>query len=361
MRLVHLTQFFAIVLVLTICVTRSTRAEDPAWEPIMDGKTLAGWHKNGLGNWTVEEGAFVGRSNKARLYGHLVSDEQFQDFTVRFKFQCTSGDSGFFIRTQMQDPDKTIGLQIQVGPCGSGTGGIYESYGRAWLQKPTKQQEAFCYREGQWNEMIIAAKGSRVTVHVNGFKTADLNDDKIKREAGVLALQMHSGVVNQTMFRDLAILEKGEIVPRRFLYDAVETVKPSADGSLVLHAADAMSAGPAIMYMPDWSAMGRFTDKDQVSWPLQVDQAGDYDVWLEWSVDDDHAGRPFVLEVGNQRLTGTVGKTGSWKTYKTAEIGQLKLEAGAQQAVFKPNGQFTATLLNLRRIKLVPVERASVR
>ena len=156
---------------------------------------------------------FVGRSNKAKLYGHLVSDDQFQDFTVRFKFRCTSGDSGFFIRTKMEEPDKTMGLQIQVGPCGSGTGGIYESYGRGWLQKPTLEEEKACYLEDAWNEMVIAANGPRVIVYVNGIKTADLNDDKIKQQAGVFALQMHSGVDNHTMFKDLAILEKGEFKP----------------------------------------------------------------------------------------------------------------------------------------------------
>ncbi len=342
--------------IILSCIATSTRAEDPVWKPIMDSKTLAGWHKNGQGDWTVEDRAFVGRSNKAELYGHLVSDEQFQDFTVRFRFQCASGDSGFFVRTRMEEPDKTMGLQIQVGPCGSGTGGIYESYGRGWLQQPTKEQETFCYREGEWNEMIIAAKGPRVTVHVNGFKTADLNDNKIKQEAGVLALQMHSGVVNDTRFRDLAILTKGEIIPRRFLYDDVQPVKPAADGSIVLHAADAMSAGPKITYKPAWGAMAWFTDKDQVSWPLNVSQAGVYDVWLEWAVAEDHAGNPFAFTVGDQRITGQTGKTGSWKSFKTAKIGQLQLQSGAQQAVFQPNGSFATTLLNLRQIKLVPVE-----
>ena len=328
--------------------------EPPVWKPLADGKTLNGWHKNGEGDWTIEDGAYVGRSNKTRLYGHLVSDAQYQDFTVRFDFQCPSGDSGFFIRTEMQEPDKTLGLQIQVGPVGSGTGGVYESYGRAWLQQPTRELEQACYREGKWTELIIAAHGEHVTVHVNGIKTADLTDKQLSQKPGVFALQMHSGVVNETRFKNLALLERGEITPKAFLGTDAPAVKPAADGSISLSAANGVGIGPEIRYMPAWGAFGWFTDKDRVEWPLEVTAEGLYDVSLEWSVADDQAGKPFVLEVGDQKLAGTVAKSGSWETYAKAKLGQLKLTAGAQRAVLRPTGQFDKPLCDLREVKLVP-------
>ena len=114
----------------------------------MDGKTLAGWHKNGLGDWTVEDGAFVGRSNKAKLYGHLVSDEQFQDFTVRFQFQCTSGDSGFFIRTQMEEPDKTMACRSRSDPAAVGPVVSTRVTDAAGCSNRPRNKRAFCYREG---------------------------------------------------------------------------------------------------------------------------------------------------------------------------------------------------------------------
>jgi hypothetical protein len=332
-------------------------AEQPVWRPIMDGKTLTGWHKNGLGDWKVQDGAFVGRSNKEKLYGHLVSDGQYRDFTVRFKFQCTSGDSGFFIRTEMEEPDKTHGLQIQVGPFKSGNGGIYESYGRGWLQEPTDQQELCFYRNGQWNEMIISAHGPRVTVHVNGYKTADLNDKKIRQKAGVLALQMHSGVVNHTRFKDIALLKKGKIVPRAFLYDDVAPVQPAADGTLKLDAAAALSVGPSITYQPDWHVMGSITNKDHLIWKMHVKQAGRYAVSIEWSADEQAVGLPFVLEVGRKQLAGETASTGSVQAFDTAEIGQLRLPAGLQEAKLKLRGSFPGTVpLHLRRLTLVPLD-----
>ncbi|MDD4868963.1 MAG: DUF1080 domain-containing protein [Kiritimatiellae bacterium] len=174
------------------------------WKPLMDGKTLAGWHPVGDGKWTVENGAFVGRANKEKLYGLLVSDKTFKDFTVRFKFKCFSGDSGFYIRTIIKEPEKAHGLQVQVGLVKSGVGGIYESYGRKWVSKPSDELEKSYTRDKEWNEMVISAHGGDVTVHVNGIKSAELKNDPGCPE-GHFALQMHAGCVMEVLFKDIEI------------------------------------------------------------------------------------------------------------------------------------------------------------
>lgn len=198
----------AAVIVLTwgLLAASYARGAEPKgeWKPLMDGKTLAGWHPVGDGKWTVEEGAFVGRANKEKLYGLLVSDQTYRDFTVRFKFKFHAGDSGFYIRTIMKAPDEAHGLQIQVGGLKSGLGGIYESYGRAWVVKPTDELEKSLLKEGAWNEMVIDAHGGHVTVHVNGIKSAELKDDPGRAE-GHFALQMHSGCVMHVLFKDIEI------------------------------------------------------------------------------------------------------------------------------------------------------------
>ncbi len=176
----------------------------PAWKPLMDGKSLKGWHAVGDGQWTVEDGAFVGRADNEKLYGLLVSDEKFKDFTVRFKFKCLSGDSGFYIRTLIKPPEKAHGLQVQVGLPGSGVGGIYESYGRGWVDKPEVEKEKEYTKTDAWNEMTVDARGGNVVVHVNGTKTAELKDDPSRPE-GHFALQMHSGCVMHVMFKEIEI------------------------------------------------------------------------------------------------------------------------------------------------------------
>ena len=54
------------ILAVTLCFAPSASfADEPSgeWKPLMDGKTLDGWHPVGHGKWTVEDGAFVGRAN----------------------------------------------------------------------------------------------------------------------------------------------------------------------------------------------------------------------------------------------------------------------------------------------------------
>lgn len=344
---------------LVVCsgftVGRSVLAEEaPVWKPLVDGKTMTGWHKNGDGEWTIEEGAYVGRSNNAKLYGHLVTDDNFQDFTVRFDFLCPAGDSGFFIRTEMQEPDKTLGLQVQVGPLGSGTGGIYESYGRGWLQKPSDELEKCGYRQGRWSEMMISAQGPRVTVHVNGVKTADLNDPQLSLKAGVFALQMHSGVVNETRFKDIAILEKGAITPKLFLGADAPVIKSGTDGTLSLSAAAGVGLGPEVRYMPEWAAFGHMTGKDRLEWPLEVAVAGTYAVQIVAAATTEQAGQPLTLAVGNAKLAVKVPVTDSAGKYETTTLGTLELAAGAQQAVLTGGDGSDRELPSVRVIQLTP-------
>ena len=98
-------------------------------------------------------------------------------------------------------------MQVQVGRFKSGVGGIYESYGRRWLDKPTEEEEKTYVHDDQWNEMVIDAHGGTITVTVNGIQSAQLKDDKEGRAEGHFALQMHSHCVMHVMFKDIEILE----------------------------------------------------------------------------------------------------------------------------------------------------------
>jgi hypothetical protein len=186
------------------CDDATNSSQSQTWRPLFDGKTLDGWHPVGDGKWTVENGVIVGRANKEKLYGLLFSDDQFRDFTVRLKFKVLAGDSGFYIRTIFEEPDRARGQQVQVGLSGSGVGGVYESYGRGWIDKPSDELQSRILKDGDWNEMVISAHGGDIVVHVNGTKTADLKNDPGRRE-GHFALQMHSGNVMHLMFKDIEV------------------------------------------------------------------------------------------------------------------------------------------------------------
>lgn len=136
-----------------------------------------------------------------------------------------------------------------------------------------------------------------------------------------------------------------------------ELVRPEPDGSLHLSAEKGKAIGPEIKYMPEWKAFGWFTAADRVEWNVEVGKSGKYNVFLEWSVSNEEAGKPFVFEAGDQQLKKRVGKTGSWETFKKEKIGRIQLPAGQQKMVFKPNSKFDeGALLDLREVRLVPIK-----
>lgn len=134
-------------------------------------------------------------------------------------------------------------------------------------------------------------------------------------------------------------------------------VRGSKDGSLRLTAENGRGVGPEIKYMPEWNAFGWFEATDHVEWDVQVKKSGEYEAYLSWSVSDEEAGKPFLLECGGESIRGQVGRSGSWETFKTEKIGTIRLTKGRQKVVFRPASSFEkgGALLDLREIKLVRI------
>lgn len=136
-----------------------------------------------------------------------------------------------------------------------------------------------------------------------------------------------------------------------------EIVKQAKDGKLKLNAKVGKAVGPEIKYMPEWNAFGWFTANDYVEWQVEIPKSGAYEVYLEWSVSDEEAGKPLTFETKDKNLKGIVGKTGSWETFKSEKIGRLQLSAGHQTMKFSPDSKFEkGALLDFREIRLVPVK-----
>ncbi len=134
-------------------------------------------------------------------------------------------------------------------------------------------------------------------------------------------------------------------------------IRPESNGRILLTAENGRGVGPRIEYMPDWKAFGWFTGKDQVEWEVDVPSSGRYLAVMEWSVSDKEAGKPFVFENQGQRIEGIVKPSGSWETFKTKAIGEMRLRKGYNKLVFKPKEDFGSegALLDLKEIILQPI------
>lgn len=188
----------------------ATPALAQEWKPLWNGRDLAGWHVIGKGDWKIEDGAIVGRHAKEeKEFGHLITDAQFGDFTVRLKYKTIAGNSGLYFRIEKSGFSGVSGFQAEIDPHRD-AGGLYETNGRAWVVKPSAEDVRKWFKPGEWNEMTVAAHGTKIVVTVNGQKSAEIDDEKGRR-TGRLALQVHGGQDVLVHFKDIEI--QGEPLP----------------------------------------------------------------------------------------------------------------------------------------------------
>ena len=161
---------------------------------------------------------------------------------------------------------------------------------------------------------------------------------------------------------DMIITTVHDLLPASFkskrdTINHAEVIHIDGQEIVTLPASLARSEGPNIQYMREWKAFGWFTEQDRVEWDLEVKGKGTYDVYLEWSVSDEEAGKAFVLQSGRQKVNGKIGRTGSWFTYKKEKIGQIQIASGRQKLVFKPaSDSEKGALLDLREVTLVRIK-----
>jgi hypothetical protein len=158
---------------------------DSGWTTLIDGtKGLDNWNQIGEANWRAEDGAVVADRGKG---GYLVSKNSYKDFQIRAEFWAdTTTTSGIFIRAQ--DPNKVgadnayeVNIYDQRPDPSYGTGGIVN------VAKVDPMPKA----GGKWNTYLITAKGSQLTVVLNGQQTANVSDSKFA--SGPFALQFGNG------------------------------------------------------------------------------------------------------------------------------------------------------------------------
>ncbi|HEX9193460.1 MAG TPA: DUF1080 domain-containing protein [Burkholderiales bacterium] len=158
---------------------------DAGWIVLIDGSTgLENFSPIGDANWRAEDGAIVADKGKG---GYLVSKNTYRDFQVRAEFWADhTTNSGVFLRCT--DPSKItatnayeVNIYDQRPEPSYGTGAIVN------VAKVSPMPKA----GGKWNTYEITAKGSQLTVVLNGVQTVDVQDSQFAQ--GRLGLQYGSG------------------------------------------------------------------------------------------------------------------------------------------------------------------------
>jgi 3-keto-disaccharide hydrolase len=162
------------------------------WTTLFDGKSLSGWNMTGTANWEVAEGVI----QASKGTGFLVTPASYTDFQITLEFWVSDdANSGVFIRCS--DPKMIsatnayeVNIYDQRPDPSYGTGGIVNVAKAATVLKTG----------GKWNTYDITAKGPKLTVILNGTKTAEVDDTK--HPSGPIGLQYGAGTVK---FRNVRI------------------------------------------------------------------------------------------------------------------------------------------------------------
>lgn len=173
---------------------------------LFNGENLDGWTVYGSEKWYVEDGLLICESGPDAQYGYLGTDKHYKNYILDLDFkQEADGNSGVFIRSTV-DGTTVSGWQVEVAPPGYFTGGIYESYGRQWLIKPTLEKDK-ALKFGDWNHMKIKVDGDDVTAWLNGTEMVSLNDKIIGKGKGSILLQIHDGGGIKVKWKNILVQE----------------------------------------------------------------------------------------------------------------------------------------------------------
>ncbi|MEM0967899.1 MAG: DUF1080 domain-containing protein [Verrucomicrobiota bacterium] len=221
----------------------------PAEEIVLfDGESLVHWEAGDPSYWKVEDGAITAESTEM----HPCKKNQFlvwqggtvTDFTLQLEVRVIGGpkaNSGIQVRSSLDETGHAVGYQADISqPEAPWLGAIYDEHGRKMLAKRGEStvlkadgsRETVRFGEEAelvaaidletWTPYEIRCQGPRMSVWVNGVKTAEITDldEKHRELSGILALQLHSGPPMKVQFRNLRLLSKPA-----FSGEASETIR----------------------------------------------------------------------------------------------------------------------------------------
>jgi hypothetical protein len=201
---------------------------------IFNGRDLAGW--TGLADyWSVRDGSISGHQTKdtSKQTFLVFSPFRVSDFELQLKYRFASpeGNSGIQFRSMVLDSEtyRVGGYQADFDAETIYDGSIYDEAGVAgdrgtmsnrgektmWDAQNRRHAEPLgessaelkkLISPGEWNDVMLVAKGNHVVYRINGHVMTDLVDDSpLALREGVLALQLHAGFTMDVRFKDVRI------------------------------------------------------------------------------------------------------------------------------------------------------------
>lgn len=210
--------------------------DEPGFQPIFDGKTLAGWEGNPA-YWRAENGSLVGEITAATV----IKSNTFviwrggrpKDFELKLDYRITpEGNSGVNYRSVVV-PDPVTpankfamrGYQCDLDGRKMYPGNNYEEKGRLFLAVRGQMTHVVGGRvpvlvstigdsaelsrsvTDDWNAIHLVVRGNTLTHMINGrLMTVVIDDDALNRPAdGLIGMQVHVGPPMKVEYRNIRL------------------------------------------------------------------------------------------------------------------------------------------------------------
>ena len=154
----------------------------------------------------------------------------------------------------------------------------------------------------------------------------------------------------------LAYLQVAGEKRKEFKNNQPALLDASEKGTVRLPAGSAEIYGPSIVFEQKYKNLGFWrSEADRAEWTFEIEEAGAYEVWIDWALPDKGKQGKLNLTVSNFMLSAPVPGTGSWDKYEWGKMGKIELKKGVHRLIVRIDGKLNSGfLMDLREVRLLP-------
>jgi arylsulfatase A len=135
-------------------------------------------------------------------------------------------------------------------------------------------------------------------------------------------------------------------------------VRPQTNGSILLHARNAVVHGESLRFepQPNKETLGYWTvQSDWAHWDFEVPRDGQYRLEASQGCGRGSGGAEVEFAVADQNVSMKVRDTGGFQNFVDRDLGVVRLTAGLHKLTVKPRTKPGAAVMDLREVRLTPI------